>query len=73
MSENALLTLIVVAVLVVLVVVVLRQPSAAGPGQAPSVKTILLGVAVLFFLLTGLGIFPGLAWGLACLAAAFLL
>jgi hypothetical protein len=70
MSESGILALVVIALLVVLIVIVMqRQP---GGQPAPTVKTILLAVAVALFILTGLGIVPGLTWGLACFAAAFI-
>jgi hypothetical protein len=73
-NEQTLVALLVVAVLVVLIIVVLRQPAAPGQGQ-PSIRTILLGASVALFILSALGVItgPGIAWGLACLAAAFLL
>jgi hypothetical protein len=71
-DHNTLLALLVIAVLAVLIVLVLRQPQMPGQ-QAPTLRTILLGAAVALFILTGLGVVPGIAWGLACLAAAFLL
>lgn len=73
MTEHQLLTLIVIVAVAALVIVILRQPGPAAGGSPASAKTILLGLAVLFFVLTGIGVFPGTAWGLACLATAFLL
>lgn len=72
MSENALLTLVVVTVMLVLVVVVLRQQPTGTSISGPSVRVILLAFATVLFVLTGLGVIPAVAWGLACLAAAFL-
>lgn len=71
-TQDQLLLVVLIIAVVVLIAVVLMKRAPAGPGPGWNMPRILLLIALILFVLTGLGVVPALAWGLAFWVASAL-
>jgi hypothetical protein len=70
-QDQLLLVVLIIAIVALIALVLMKRPP-AGPGPGWNLPRVLLLIALILFVLTGLGVVPGLAWGLAFWVASAL-
>jgi hypothetical protein len=71
-QDQALFVVLIVALVALVVVVLMNRPAPGAPAPSWGLGRVFLLIALILFILTGLGVVPGLPWGLAFWVASAL-